>query len=138
LFRTDAQEFYKINEEQIFDKAFQLYSNSMRLDPNNFPLASDVAQTYYGVKPMRTQDALNAWTNAFNLAADDVDREGVHLHFARIKMSAGRFAEARTHLDAVNNEMYVDMKKRLTRRLEEETAKASSGGQTNNTGAAAQ
>jgi tetratricopeptide (TPR) repeat protein len=137
LFRPDAQEYYHLNEQQVFDKAFQLYSNSMRLDPNNFPLASDVAQTYYGVKPMRTEDALNAWTNAFKLAADDIEREGVHLHFARIKLGAGRFAEARCHLDAVNDDMYAELKKRLTRRLEEEMAKPSSGGVQTNEAAAA-
>jgi len=53
LFRKDAQEYYGIDEQQVFNKAFSLYSNAMRLNPEDFPLASDVAQTYYGVHPFR-------------------------------------------------------------------------------------
>ncbi len=44
--------------------------------PTNFPLASDVAQTYYGIKPLRLEDALKAWTNTLALAHDEIEREG--------------------------------------------------------------
>ena len=122
LFRKDVKEYYDINEQQVFDKALGLYSNAMRLSPNDFPLASDVAQTYYGIKPARTEDALIAWTNAFNIANDEIEREGVHTHFARVKLNVGRFEEARGHLDAVTNAMYADLKKRLERNLKEKSA----------------
>jgi tetratricopeptide (TPR) repeat protein len=122
LFRKDVKEYYDLNEQQVFDKALGLYSNAMRLSPKDFPLASDVAQTYYGIKPSRTEDALRAWTNAFNLANDEVEREGVHTHLARIKLNAGRFAEAQRHLDVVTNSMYTDLKKRLERNLKEKSS----------------
>jgi len=83
-----------------------------------------VAQTFYGIRPSRTDDALRAWTNAFNLARDDIERQGVHTHFARVKLHAGRFAEAHLHLDSVTNGMYAELKRRLTRSLGEEEAKA--------------
>jgi tetratricopeptide (TPR) repeat protein len=124
LFRNDAKEFYGINDGEVFAKAFALYSNSMRLDPQNFPLASDVAQTYYGITPLQTDDALRAWTNAYGIAHDDVEREGVQLHFARVKLLSGRFEEARGHLNLVTNSMYADMKQRLTRNLAEKEASA--------------
>jgi tetratricopeptide (TPR) repeat protein len=124
LFRKDAMEYYGITEQQVFDKAMALYSNSMRLDPTNFPLASDIAQTYYGIKPARTEDALVAWTNALKLASDELEREGVYIHFARLKLHAGRFAEARAHLGAITNDVYNDLKKRLTRNINELEAKA--------------
>lgn len=114
LFRKDAKEHYNINEQQVFDKALALYSNAIRLDPKDFKLAADVAQTFYGIKPSRTGDALKAWTNAFNLAADDSERQGVHTHLARVKMHAGQFAEARSHLNTVTNAEYGDLKRRLT------------------------
>jgi len=101
-----------------------LYSNALRLDPTNFPLASDIAQTYYGIKPTRTEDALVAWTNALKLASDQLEREGVYIHFARIKLHAGRFAEARAHLNAITNAVYNDLKKRLTRNINDMEAKA--------------
>jgi phosphoribosyl-AMP cyclohydrolase len=67
----------------------------MQLDPDNFPLATDYAEGYYGIRPLRTNDALVAWTNTLHIAHDDIEREGVYIHLARIKMLAGRYAEAR-------------------------------------------
>jgi len=127
LFRKDAREFYGITEQQVFDKALDLYAKAMKLDPTNFPLASDVAQTYYGIKPTRTEDALKAWTNALAIAHDEVEREGVYLHFARLKLHAERFDEARAHLKAVTNEMYFELKKRLARNIEEQEKQAKAG-----------
>jgi tetratricopeptide (TPR) repeat protein len=119
LFRKDVKEYYHINEQQVFDKALLLYSNSTRLDPTNFELAYDVASTYYGIKPMRTNDALNAWTNTLKLAHDEVEREGVYIHFARIEALSGKFANAHKHLDAVTNDMYATVKHGVARMLNE-------------------
>ena len=124
LFRKDAREHYQLNEQQVFDKALALYHEAMKLAPDDFPLASDVAQTFYGIRPPRNDDALRAWTNAFNLAQDDIERQGVHTHFARVKIHVGRFDEARLHLENVTNEMYAELKRRLTRSLNEEETKA--------------
>jgi tetratricopeptide (TPR) repeat protein len=119
LFRNDVKDYYHISEQQVFDKAMALYSNATRLDPTNFALASDVAMTYYGIKPPRTHDALVAWTNALNLAHDDIEREGVYVHFARIEGSAGMYNEARKQLDSITNEMYADMKRRIARMIDQ-------------------
>lgn len=126
LFRKDAREHYGIDEQQVFDKAMDLYKRALALDPTNFPLASDVAQTYYGIKPPRTDEALGLWTNAFNIARDEIEREGVQIHFARVKLMAGRFDEARNHLALVTNEMYAELKRRVSRSLEERLAEARS------------
>jgi tetratricopeptide (TPR) repeat protein len=120
LFRKDAREFYGLTEQQVYDKALELYSKALQLDPKDFPLASDVAQTYYGIKPLRTEDALKAWTNTLAIAHDEIEREGVYLHLARIKLAAERFAEARAHLTGVTNQMYDVLKKRLARNLDEQ------------------
>jgi tetratricopeptide (TPR) repeat protein len=119
VFRKDAMEYFALNQQQVIEKALGLYSNAMRLDPDNFPLASDVAETYYSIQPLRTDEALKAWTNALHVAHSGVEREGVHIHLARIKMVAGRLAEARAHLNAVTNTLYTDLKSRITRRIEE-------------------
>jgi len=124
LFRKDAKEHYNITEQQVFDKALMLYSNAIRLNPEDFQLAADVAQTFYGIQPPRAEDALRAWTNAFSLARDDEEREGVHTHFARVKVKAGRFAEAQAHLNSVTNPVYAELKTRLTRVLKEAEANA--------------
>lgn len=117
LFRKDAREFYGINEQQVFDKALGLYLQAMKLAPDDFPLATDYAQSYYGIKPLRTNDALVAWSNTLAIAHNDVEREGVYLHLARIKMSIGWFDESRGLLAAVTNSALADMQKRLVRSL---------------------
>ena len=131
LFRKDAREFYGINEQQVFDKALELYAKAIKLDPTNFPLASDIAQTYYGIKPTRTEDALKAWTNTLHIAHDEIEREGVYLHFARLKLHAERFDEARAHLNAVTNAMYDDLKNRLAHNIEEQEKQAKAAKATN-------
>jgi len=77
LYRKDARAFYGLSEEQVFDKALALYRQAMKLDPQDFLLATDYAITYYGIRPLRTNDALGAWTNALQTARDDNEREGV-------------------------------------------------------------
>lgn len=124
LFRKDAQEFYGITEAQVFEKTFALYSNSMRLDPENFPLATDIAQTYYGIQPLRVEQALKAWTNALKVARDDVERQGVYTHFARIHTLAGHYDEAREQLKRVSDPMYDELKRRLARNIEEREAQS--------------
>jgi tetratricopeptide (TPR) repeat protein len=119
LFRKDVKEFYHINEQQVFDKAMALYANATRLDPTNFILASDVAMTYYGIKPLRTNDALSAWSNALSLAHDEIEREGVYIHFARTEAQAGMFADAHKRLDAVTNDFYATVKRGVARMLNE-------------------
>ena len=119
LFRKDAREFYGINEQQVFDKALELYRKAMQLDPDNFSLATDYAESYYGIRPLRTNDALVAWTNALKIAHNNVEREGAFIHLARVKTAAGFFDEARAQLDAVTNAFYADMKNRLERNVAE-------------------
>ena len=119
LFRNDAMEYFNFTQAQVFAKAFELYSNAMRLDPDNFPLASDIAQTYYGIQPLRADEALKAWTNALHIAHDEIEREGVYIHFARIKYLTGRYAEARAQLDCVTNDMYLVLKHRIERNINE-------------------
>jgi tetratricopeptide (TPR) repeat protein len=128
LFRVDAKEFYGINEQQVFDKALDLYSHARTLNPDSFVLATFVAQTYYGIKPMRTNDALQAWTNALNVAHNEVEREGTYVHLARTKMLAGRYDEAMTDINLVTNENYTALKERVTRAIQQ---KITDAGQTN-------
>jgi tetratricopeptide (TPR) repeat protein len=124
LFRKDAMEHFRISEQQVFDKALTLYGRALQLDPENFLLASDIAQTFYGITPLRTNSALLAWSYALQLARDDIEREGVYVHLARVKMTTGRFDDARHDLERVTNAMYADLKKRVQRSMEFREAEA--------------
>jgi tetratricopeptide (TPR) repeat protein len=119
LYRKDAGEFYSINEAQVFDKSLALYRKAIQLDPKNFTLWTDYAESYYGIRPLRTNDALMAWTNALNVADNELEREGVYIHLARLKIAAGRYSEAQAHLDAVTNAVDAAMRDRLERNLRE-------------------
>ncbi len=119
LYRKDAKEYYHIDEQQTFDKALGLYRQAMKLEPENLVLATDYAESYYGIKPLRTNDALMAWSNALMIARDDNEREGVRLHLARVNIAAGFYPEATRQLDLVTNTAYASMRRELRRSLVE-------------------
>jgi hypothetical protein len=73
--------------------------------------------SYYGIKPLRTNDALAAWTNSLNLARDDNEREGVLIHLARVKTAAGFYDDAQSTLNGVTNEAFAGMRKQQERSL---------------------
>lgn len=124
LYRKDAMDFYKIDEQKVFDKALELYRKALKLDPQNFVLANDLAQTYYGIRPPRTLEAIEAWRQALKLAKDDLQREGVYIHLARNEITLNQFSQARQHIDTVTNENYAEIKQRLLRNLAAREAKA--------------
>lgn len=124
LYRTDAKAFYHIDEQQVFDKSLALYRKAVQLDPDNFPLVTEYAESYYGIRPLRTKDALVAWTNALQVAHNDVEREGVYIHLARIQMLAGHYAEARQQISIVTNSFYSNLKQILTRAITQREADA--------------
>jgi tetratricopeptide (TPR) repeat protein len=124
LFRKDAAEYYHLTEQQVFDKSLDLYRKAIKLAPDDFVLFSDYAESYYGIKPARWADGLKAWTEALDVAHDEVEREGVYIHLARINIKLGRFDEARRRLNGVTNETYTHMKKNITRNLNQAIAAA--------------
>ena len=134
MFRKDARAYFNITEEEVFDKAMKLYHKSLELDPDNFILATDVARTYYGVKPAKTGDEaidreaeralakkmLAAWEYAMKLARDDTERQGILVHYARAHMLLGNYNQARAHLNSITNALYGDLKKRVLDKIERE------------------
>jgi tetratricopeptide (TPR) repeat protein len=118
LFRRDATNFYRISEQQVFDKAMGLYRKALALDPEDFSLASDLAQTYYGIQPPRAKDAFQAWNDAMKIARDDMEREGVRIHLARWHRTVGDVEAAKRELSLVTNQMYVAVKGSILKSLE--------------------
>jgi len=118
LFRRDATNHYRISEQQVFDKAMGLYRSALALATNDFKLATDLAQTYYGIEPPRVRDALQAWNDAMKLAADDTEREGVRLHLARWHRTAGDKDSARRELALITNAAFATMKGNILRSLD--------------------
>jgi tetratricopeptide (TPR) repeat protein len=133
LFRKDAMEYYRCDEPAVFERSLNLYRKAIQLDPDNFVLASDYAQSYYGIRPPNALDpdaqtatqqdlyrqAIRAWDYAFRIATTEEQQQGVHIHLARIKINQHRFNEARAHLDHVQLDPLQVVKIRLLRNLEE-------------------
>jgi tetratricopeptide (TPR) repeat protein len=117
LFRRDAMKRWDFTEPQVFDKALDLFERALRLDPDSFFLAADIAQTHYGIRPFRAAAALAAWDRALGLARDDLERQGVLLHVGRVHMMAGQPDEAAQALGQVNHPVHEAMKRRLELRL---------------------
>jgi tetratricopeptide (TPR) repeat protein len=138
LFRKDAMEFYKITEQEVFAKAMGLYRKALSLDPENFSMAAELAQTYYGVKPPKFDDtnatrqaelkladeALAAWQAAQKLSSNELEREGIHIHFARWQINTARYEDARKSLAAVTNDVWAASKKTLVTKLNNREAAA--------------
>lgn len=138
LFRKDAMEFFNITEQEVFAKAMGLYRLALSLDPENFSMAAELAQTYYGVKPAKFDDtnatrqaalkladeALTAWHRAQKLASNELEREGIHLHFARWQINTARYQDARKSLAAVTNDLWAARKKTLVTKLDNREAAA--------------
>jgi tetratricopeptide (TPR) repeat protein len=131
LFRKDAMEFYRITEPEVFAKAMDLYRQALSRDPENFSLAAELAQTYYGIKLPAFDDtnaarqaeikladeALAAWRAAQKLSGNELEREGIHLHFARWQINIARYDEARRSLDLVTNAFWAASKNTLLKKL---------------------
>ena len=124
LYRLDAKEYYHIDEAQVFQKALDLYGKARRLAPKDFVLAQEWAQTYYGVKPPRYEEALAAWHEVLALAGDRLQEEGVLIHIARNEISMGRFQSASNRLAQVTNEVYQVLKARVLKNLNVKEAQA--------------
>lgn len=118
LYRKDSTAYYQLDEQALYDKVFALYDRALRLDPENYALATDMAMTYYSIKPQRTEDALKAWNTVLERADSEAERGSVYLHLARTLLNAGRPNEARWMLTQVSSPENSTMKTTLLRRLE--------------------
>ena len=131
LFRKDAMEYFNLTEPEVFEKSLALYRRARALDPDNFLLATDMAQCYYVIKPPKSTDpettrkaeqkiadeALAEWQAAFKIAPDENTRQGVYVHFARWQINSGRFEEARKSLSLLTNGAFSGTKRTLERKL---------------------
>lgn len=138
LFRKDARERWNIDEQGVFRKALDLYEKARALKPHDFVLASDIAETYYGIKPradsrdgsrLQTEEqlireAMQSWTNALELADGPVERQGVLTHLARWNVRAGQYVEARRLLSEVTNSVYQVLRQRIERSITNKTGRA--------------
>ncbi len=131
VFRADARDLYQLPDDQaVLRKAIELYREARRLNPNDFKLATDLAQMYYLLEaPAETrtnpaaanpvlEEGLRAWRDAEQLSRDDLDRQGVAIHKARLAGMHLRFNQAREFLASVSHPGLAELKDRVARGIE--------------------
>ena len=106
LYRKDAREFFNINEQQVFDKALALYQQAMKLARMISPSRPITRRAI--MASARCAPTTRSWPGRtrWQIARNEVEREGVYIHLARIKISIGEYDEARAQLDAVTNAVW--------------------------------
>ena len=87
LYRKDAMEYYGENEDHIFQRSLDIYSQARRLDPQNFDIAYGLASTFFAMKDTsRWQEGELAYLYAIALARNEhesrVTRHGL-ISYAR-------------------------------------------------------
>ncbi|MBE7504497.1 MAG: tetratricopeptide repeat protein [Verrucomicrobiales bacterium] len=142
VFRADALELYGLADDQaVLRKALDLYRAAFALVPNDFKTATDLAQVYYYLQPAAAPDAagqakareqflaeaIAAWRQAERLATDELEREGVAIHMARLCGMHGEFAQGRQHLERVRHAGLAEVKTRVRQSLDLKEAQARPG-----------
>lgn len=117
LFRREAMDYYLLNELQAIQLAQTLYEKAALMDPDDFVLATQLAQTCYYTIPFDVAKARAWWQKAYELASDEPERQGVILHFARIAILNNQFDEAQKQLDLITYKDYLPLKERLRENL---------------------
>ncbi len=112
-----ATDHYQMDKQAVFEKALNLYRQAIKRDPTDFPLATDLARTFYRIKPPRPDQAIKAWERALNVANDAIERQGVYIHLARWKIQTHAWDKAREYLDKVKHPMYKKTKARVRKQL---------------------
>ncbi len=130
LFRKDAREYYDLPDDQsVLRKSLDLYREARKIAPNDFPLATDLAQVFYFLEPVPPesrvaaerlhQEGMKAWREARALAPNELARQGVDIHMTRVCLNAERYEEAREHLARVTHPALDQLRSRQLRRLDE-------------------
>ncbi len=113
LYRRDARDHFHATESQVFDRALELYEKALKLDPKNAPLALEIAECYYVIRPPRVEPALQAWRRLLKLATTDGQREQIYLSLARFEIMGEDFSSARKYLGLVKTPSLDRVKGRI-------------------------
>lgn len=119
LYRNEATSHYKLTESELFDRVLITYRRGMKLQPDDYQLAADYANTFYMIRPARPAEGLSAWEGALKLATTESQRDEVRLHLARYSITSGKLGIARLYLDQVRDSQFDPVKASLLRRIED-------------------
>ena len=113
LFQKETAAHLKLTPREVTEEALKQITEALRLDPNNFEIAADLAETFHDFKPIPRQKTLAAWNHAATLATTEDERNWAELQMAIVNIETNHFDEAKRHLEKVNVQIYAKLKQRL-------------------------
>ncbi len=123
LFPREASAHYHCDDTQVLSNAVIQYQTAVRLAPENFEYAQDLAETFYGQRLPKPESeearqalgkqALEAWNQALKRATLNIQQEGVYLHMARWHLRLKSEKLAIDCLQRVTNSALLDLKREL-------------------------
>jgi len=121
LFQKEASAHMKCKPREVTLAALKQLTEALRLDPDNFEIAADLADTYLDFKPIPRDKTLAAWNHAATLATTNDQRNWVELQMAIVNIETHQFDKAKQHLEKVNVEIYAKLKQRLLSAMEQKS-----------------
>jgi tetratricopeptide (TPR) repeat protein len=94
-FRNQSREVYGWTNEEIFQRSLDQFRKARDLDPQNFDLATAYAETFYMIPKADWEAAYAAWKYCLNLQLDELQRQLVFMHLARVSIRRERYDEAK-------------------------------------------
>jgi tetratricopeptide (TPR) repeat protein len=101
LYRRDAMEYFQEDEQKVYDRSLKLYAEALRRAPKDFGIASELAESYFVIRPVRVNEAIKAWEQALSTANDEMEQGLSRLGLARFAITAGHFERAKELLNQV-------------------------------------
>ena len=123
LFRKDAHQVYGWETDEIFRRSQAEFLKARDLAPQNTEYAQSYAETFYEVPKPGWQAALDAWQFCLGQPLDEVSRQRVYSHLARVYLRMARYDEARTWLAKINAGEILPLRRVLERKLPEASAR---------------
>jgi len=118
LFQKKAATHLKLTPREVSEEALKQITEALQLDPNNFEIAADLAETHHDFKPLPREQTLAAWKHAATLATTEDERSWAELQMAIVNIETNHFDEAKRHLGNVDVEIYAKLKQRLLNAIE--------------------
>jgi Tfp pilus assembly protein PilF len=115
LFRSDLTAAWKIDSEELLQRALFHFREASRLAPTDLENARAYAETFYGMPNPDWEEAQIAWQHYLELSTD---RNFAYLHLARVSLKRHKKAEALSFLDKVSGSPYSEVKEKLRKQAE--------------------
>ena len=117
LYPNEAAQYFQRTPIIVLEMALKEYQAALKLDPKNFTIASELAESYLQILPIQTESAATAWKHALQLAQSERQKDSVHLNIAILEFKTGNRTAARQSLLKVSDKYFSEMKVQLQKQL---------------------